>query len=100
MSIAALVSSPHLIDLVLGFTLLEGALLIWWRRRAITATAPEYGRAGARPVSDVFRLLLPGLFLMLALRAALAGAAWPWVPTALAASFIAHVIDLRGRWRR
>jgi hypothetical protein len=44
-------------------------------------------------------MLLPGVCLMLALRAALAGSAWPWVPLALAAALLAHLADLRARWR-
>ena len=45
-------------------------------------------------------LLLSGIFLLLALRAALAGSVWPWVPAALLAALIAHLMDLRHRWRR
>ena len=77
-------ASPHLIDAVLAFILVEGVCLVW--RRV--------------PVGLVVRILLPGICLMLALRAALAGAAWPWVPVTLAASFAAHVADLRTRLRR
>jgi hypothetical protein len=44
-------------------------------------------------------MMLPGMFLLLAVRAALAGAAWPWLPAALAAALAAHLLDLAGRWR-
>jgi hypothetical protein len=44
-------------------------------------------------------MLLPGICLLLAVRAALAGAAWPWVPMTLAAALVAHLLDLRSRWR-
>jgi hypothetical protein len=37
---------------------------------------------------------------MLALRAALADAAWPWVPLALALALVAHLFDIYGRARR
>ncbi len=50
--------------------------------------------------AGIVRTLLPGVLVMLALRAALADAAWPWVPLALAAALIAHVFDLWGRSRR
>ncbi len=80
-----LLTSPHLIDLVLALTALEAA--------AIVVTGGLTAAAAAR-------LLVPGVCLMLALRAALAGAAWPFVPAALLAALVAHLIDLRGRWKR
>jgi len=76
-----LVTWPHLIDAVLAFTVLEGVVLI---------------ARGRRP-DAVIRMLLPGVCLMLAIRAALVGAAWPWVPAALAAALVAHMADLRNR---
>lgn len=118
MTAATLLSSPHLIDLVLVFTVLEAAGLIWWRRSArilwrrrarpepavpnraeTTRALPDRGRTGAQAAADVLLLLLPGVFLMLALRAALEGAAWPWVPAALAGSLVAHIMDMRNRWK-
>lgn len=75
--------SPHLADLALGLLALEGALLLWWRGRA---------RAGVLLLG-----LLPGGFLLLALRMALAGAAWPWTPVFLALALPAHLLDLRRR---
>jgi hypothetical protein len=63
--------SPRLIDLILMFTLIEAFILMIWRR--------------AHPLSlrriDIGLMLLPGVFLMLALRAALAGAPWPCIVT-------------------
>jgi hypothetical protein len=41
--------------------------------------------------------VLPGAFLVLALRAALTGAAWPWIALPLALAFPAHLADLAGR---
>jgi hypothetical protein len=86
---ASLLESPGLIDLILVFTLLEGGALALWRRRS------------GRGLSDaaVVRTLVPGICLLLALRAALAGAAWPFVPMALALALIAHLVDVAGRWR-
>ena len=80
-------TSPHLIDLIVLFALLEGAFLIRWLR-------------GQMPARAVIATILPGLCLMLALRAALAGVAWPWVPAALAVALIAHLWDIKMRWRR
>ena len=87
--LAALLVSPHLIDLVIVFTLVEAVLLQWLRRRA--------GHGAMAPVA-IAVMLLPGIFLLLAARAALADAAWPWMPGALAAALVAHLLDLRMRW--
>ncbi len=78
-------TSPHLIDAIVLLTLLEGVVVV--RRRGLSLAA-------------TLRLLAPGLCLLLALRGALAGAAWPYVPAALAAAGVAHLLDLMGRWRR
>ncbi len=85
MPLPALLTSPHLIDLILVLTALEALAVVHMR---------------GLPAIAIIRMLLPGLFVMLALRAALAGAAWPWVPAALAAALIAHLIELNARWRR
>jgi hypothetical protein len=80
--VGAILTSPHLIDFVLLVTIAEAVVL-----------------------SRVFRcrvaigLLLPGICLLLAVRAALAGVAWPWVPVMAAAAGLAHLVDLRQRWR-
>lgn len=42
---------------------------------------------------------LAGVFLLLALRAALAGAGVTWVALCLGAALVAHAADLRSRWR-
>lgn len=88
-------SSPHIIDLVVALTVLEAIGLLLARRRFGDRTPGGCG--GIRPIGIVL-MLLPGLFLMLAVRAALDGAAWPWVPAALAAALVAHLADLRQRW--
>ena len=81
---ADLLRSPHLIDLVLVFTLLEAGVLITWRKDIVATLT----------------MIAPGLCLMLALRAAMADAAWPFVPMALAAALVTHLLDLRHRWGR
>lgn len=48
---------------------------------------------------DAALRLLPGALMLLALRAALVGLAWPWIALALAASFPAHLADLARRSR-
>jgi hypothetical protein len=86
---AAFFVSPHLVDMVLALTLVE----------AVALTIFQRFRAGSLPLVRVWLMLLPGVFLMLALRAGLAGAAWPWIPAALVAALITHLLDLRERLR-
>jgi hypothetical protein len=77
-------TSPHLIDAIMALTVLEGLILtLWWKISARVA----------------WGMLLPGMFLLLALRAALADAAWPWVPAALTGALVAHCAELWGRFR-
>src|SRR5689334_8296994 len=83
--IVAFYTSPHLIDLILLFTVLEGLIIARWRKI---------------PARTAAALLLPGLCLLLALRAAMAGAAWPWVPAALTGALVSHFFDLHERFRR
>jgi hypothetical protein len=86
----ALLASPHLIDFILLLTAAEACALMLWRRKT--------GR-GPRP-AELLLLLAPGVCLMVALRAALAGVAWPWVPAALTAALVVHLADLRLRFTR
>lgn len=53
-------------------------------------------RRGWRPRDAALRLG-PGVLMMLALRGALTGAAWPWIALPLAAAFPIHLADLRRR---
>lgn len=47
-----------------------------------------------RRAVDLLSALVPGACLVLALRAALTGAAWPWIAGMIALSFPFHVIDV------
>ena len=49
------------------------------------------------PVATATLRLLPGALMIVALGAALRGAAWPWSAIALALSFPVHLADLRRR---
>lgn len=49
------------------------------------------------PVAAAVLRLLPGALMLLALRAALTGAGWPWIAAALAASFPVHLADIARR---
>jgi hypothetical protein len=75
-------SRGHAVDGILLILLTEAVWLTRWRGWGIGATALR---------------LLPGAFMLLALRAALTGMAWPWIALALAASFPFHVADIRRR---
>jgi hypothetical protein len=58
------------------------------------------GRRGIGPgLGAVAPFLAAGAFLVLALRAALVGAAWPYLAVPLALSGAAHAVDLARRFR-
>jgi hypothetical protein len=82
-----LIANGRVVDLILLFVILEAVALLGYRR--IT------GR-GLR-LFDIVVLLLPGVCLLFALRAALVGAAPVTVLTWLLLSLLAHLLDL---WRR
>ena len=84
----SLFASGAVVDAILLLMALEGALIVLLRRRT---------GAGV-PARDLVAMLAAGACLMLALRAALVGAAWPWIALALAAALAAHLADLRRRW--
>ncbi len=78
-------ASGRAVDLVLLVLAAEWAWLTWrphaQRHRALDRTLA----------------LLPGACLLLALRASLTGAPWPWVAAALAASSPFHLADVARR---
>ena len=74
-------------DVVLAVMVAEGLLLAAWRFKT--------GR-GLAFIETAF-LLLPGLFLLLAFRSALAGLSWMWMSAFLLAAFVVHLADLRRR---
>jgi hypothetical protein len=80
----AFFASGHAVDLVLLIIAAEFVFLSRRRRR--------FGHHPAL-IDRVFAFA-PGVFLLLALRAALTGAGWIWIALALAASFPFHIADL------
>lgn len=79
-----LFDSGHAVDVVLVVLALEAAWLVrrgWSARRVAQA-------------------LGPAVFIVLAVRAALVGAAWYWVAAALLASLPLHLLDLKDRFER
>lgn len=85
-----LFASGRAVDLVLAFVAVEALVLALHRRHT--------GRG--LPPADLAALLLPGVGLLLALRAALVGAWWGWTALALLAALLAHLADVGRRWPR
>jgi hypothetical protein len=81
LNLAAFFTSGHAVDLVLAFMAVEATILIVIRRCALT----------------VAMTILPGVAMMLALRAALTGAGWLWIAIWLTVSLPLHLADLRHR---
>lgn len=76
-----------LVDLVLAVSLIELLCVISLQRR--------------RPlVASLLPNLLAGMSLALALRLGLSGAGLLWVAPCLLAAGLAHLLDLKARWRR
>ena len=85
---AGWVADGRFVDAIIGFTLLETLSLLVYHRLSGRGPAP----------GSILPTLASGLCLMLALRASIAGAAWPWIVAAVFASGVAHASDLRRRW--
>lgn len=74
-------TSGHAVDVVLLVLAIEA---IWLKAR---------GQSWA----DITPALLPAVLMMLGLRAALTGMAWPYISLPLALAFPVHLYDLRRR---
>ena len=87
---ADLFASGRLVDFILVVVGLEAAvLLLYWAR----------ARRGIGPL-DLLPNLCAGAFLLLALRATLAGSGWMIASLCLSAGGLAHLIDVYRRWHR
>lgn len=82
-------TSGQVVDLILGLMLLEGMALAVYHVKTGRGLTP----------GDLLGNLLAGAFLLLALRTALVQAWWGWMALSLAAALLAHLADLRRRWR-
>ena len=85
-----MLSGQTLVDVALGITVLEVIVLLVLRQRTGRGISPR----------AVLANIGAGLFLMLAVRAALVDAPWPWLAGLFAAAGAAHAVDLALRWRR
>jgi uncharacterized membrane protein YbhN (UPF0104 family) len=74
-------ASGHAVDVVLAVLAIEA---IWLKLRG-------------GDWADIVPALLPAVMMMLALRAALTGMAWPFVSIPLALAFPVHLYDLQRR---
>jgi hypothetical protein len=82
-----LFSSGRIVDLILCVMVLEAMMI---------ALLP-----GAKlRLVDLLALLLPGAFLLLALRAALVDADWRLVALLLSVAFVSHIVDVLRRLRQ
>ena len=81
-----LIASGRIVDIMLGFFVLEIAALMLFRGRQIRFL-PLLANIGA------------GGSLMLALRASLTEAGWTWIAVWLIAALVFHVADLNYRLR-
>ena len=86
---AELFSTGLIADIMLAFMALEAIVLVLYQRKTNRGLTPR----------SVFWMLLPGGCLVIALRAALVGAAWQWVALAVSVSLLAHLGYLRHRLR-
>jgi hypothetical protein len=87
--LGALFESGRIVDLIILFVAFEAAaLVILWRRKTGWPSAAK----------DAASVILPGAFLLLAVRGALAEWSWIAIAASLMASLVFHVLDLSRRW--
>jgi len=87
LNLAQWIASGHLVDLILVFMMLEVIALMVYRARSNRGMA----------LLDILLALIPGAFLLLALRAALTGMPWIWIALALTAALPSHLLDIARR---
>jgi hypothetical protein len=86
--LARLFASGRIVDLVIAFMAVEAMVLIIVRKYSLRGI----------PTGDLLISLAAGLPLLLALRAALTGSAWPSIAACLCVALVAHAADLLRRW--
>ncbi|MEO0619392.1 MAG: hypothetical protein AAFZ01_08930 [Pseudomonadota bacterium] len=84
-----MLTSPLIVDLILGLVAIEIVALsyLFGRTSALFAPLPLLANT------------IAGIGILIALRGALAGTPWPWVPLGLTVSLVAHLCDLALRWK-
>ncbi len=86
---ARLFASAWIVDAIIVFMIVEAAGLGLYRHWTGRGVAP----------AGLVLTLLSGMSLLLALREALLHAWWGWIGFWLFVSLLAHLLDLRQRWR-
>ena len=81
-------ASGHVVDIVLAVMVLEAGLLLAYRYRT------RHGLSA----TELLSVLVPGVFLLLALRGALVGAGMVPIAACLIAALLAHIADIARRW--
>jgi hypothetical protein len=84
-----LVTSGRIVDVIIIFMVIEALVLIsyrWW-----TGLGPS--------PAETITNLSAGFCIALALRFAVVGGNWIWIVYLLGASLVAHLADMRLRWR-
>ncbi len=84
-----LFASGQIVDIIFGLMIAEALALIAYHRST----------GNGITVPQILSNLLAGMCLFAAVRLALTDAPWPWIGGALTAALIAHIADLRSRWR-
>ncbi len=84
-----LFASGRIVDIIIGLMIVEAAVLIAYHRAT----------GNGITVPQILGNLLAGVCLFAAVRLALTDAPWPWIGGALTAALVAHIADLRSRWR-
>ena len=85
-----LLAGARLADIALGALVAEAVVLL-----------VQHARTGrGLPALDLLSVMLPGAFLLLALRSALAGSGSAALSGFLVAALLAHLADMRRRWRQ
>ncbi len=85
-----LITSGRIVDIMLGFVVLEVAAILIYRRLS----------GGGIPPSKLLVNIGAGGSLMLALRAVYADAHWTVVAGCLVLALVFHVSDLATRWEK
>jgi hypothetical protein len=88
--VSELFDTGRIVDLIIALTVVEWLVFVAYHRRT--------GRG--LPPMDLLVNLLSGLLILFALRAALVDAWWGWIALCVLGALLAHVEDLRRRWRR
>lgn len=86
---AELFASGRIVDLIVALVVVEAVALIALHR----------ARQRGPGIASIIAMLVPGVCLLLALRAALTAAPWTTIALWLAAALVAHMADVAHRMR-